>query len=162
MISAWFVFLQKEYTDYWIPETSRYSAYHPILGRMRDLKEKREAWSVDKASELYHINRCGANYFGINEEGHATAYPLQDAGGSVDIMDIVEEVKSRGLKFPILIRFQDILKHRVASINQSFQRAIKECDYKNTYRGVFPIKVNQLKEVVEEIMEGGKPFGMGL
>ena len=129
---------------------------------MRDLKEKFEAWSVDKASELYHINRWGANYFGINEDGHATAYPLQESGGSVDMMDIVEEVKSRGLKFPILIRFQDILKHRVASINQSFQLAIKECDYKNTYRGVFPIKVNQLREVVEEIMEGGKPFGMGL
>lgn len=129
---------------------------------MRDLKEKFEAWSVDKASELYHINRWGANYFGINEDGHATAYPLQESGGSVDMMDIVEEVKSRGLKFPMLIRFQDILKHRVASINQSFQLAIKECDYKNTYRGVFPIKVNQLREVVEEIMEGGKPFGMGL
>ena len=124
---------------------------------MRDLKEKLEAWSVDQASELYHISRWGANYFGINEKGHAVAYPLQEAGASVDLMDIVEEAKSRGLKFPLLIRFQDILKHRVESINKAFQKSIKECEYKNTYRGVFPIKVNQLREVVEEIMDYLQP-----
>ena len=80
---------------------------------MRDFNEKLEAWSVEQASELYHISRWGANYFGINNQGHAAAFPLQEAGASVDLMDIVEEAKSRGLKFPILIRFQDILKHRV-------------------------------------------------
>ncbi|MBT5927700.1 MAG: biosynthetic arginine decarboxylase [Verrucomicrobia bacterium] len=129
---------------------------------MRDFREKLEAWSVDQASELYHISRWGANYFGVNDEGHVAAYPLQEAGASVDLMDIVEEAKSRGLKFPILIRFQDILKHRVESINRAFQKSIKECEYKNTYRGVFPIKVNQLREVVEEILEAGKPYDMGL
>ena len=117
---------------------------------------------MDQASELYHISRWGANYFGVNDEGHVAAYPLQEAGASVDLMDIVEEAKSRGLKFPILIRFQDILKHRVESINRAFQKSIKECEYKNTYRGVFPIKVNQLREVVEEILEAGKPYDMGL
>jgi arginine decarboxylase len=77
-------------------------------------------------------------------------------------MDIVQEASSRGLKFPILVRFQDILRHRVESINRAFQDAIKESSYRNRYRGVFPIKVNQLREVVEEILDAGKPFGMGL
>jgi arginine decarboxylase len=125
-------------------------------------KEVFESWSIDQASELYHISRWGAGYFGINPDGHAVAHPLQEAGASVDVMDIVEEAKSRGLKFPILIRFQDILRHRVESINHAFQKAIKECDYKNAYRGVFPIKVNQLREVVEEILDAGKKFRMGL
>ncbi|MDG1889724.1 MAG: biosynthetic arginine decarboxylase [Verrucomicrobiota bacterium] len=129
---------------------------------MSNVKESFRSWSVEEASELYHINRWGANYFGISPKGHVIAHPLQEAGASVDLMDIVAEAKSRGLKFPILIRFQDILRHRVATINHAFQKAIQECEYRNAYRGVFPVKVNQLREVVEEILDAGKPFRMGL
>ena len=75
---------------------------------------------------------------------------------------MIEEAKGRGLKFPLLIRFQDILRHRVESINQAFRNSITEFNYQGKYRGVFPIKVNQLREVVEEILDAGKPFDFGL
>jgi arginine decarboxylase len=90
------------------------------------------------------------------------AHPLEDAGAPVDITDVIEEAKSRGLKFPLLIRFQDILRHRVEAINLAFRSSIAEFGYQGKYRGVFPIKVNQLREVVEEILDAGKPFDLGL
>ena len=80
----------------------------------------------------------------------------------MDLTDVIEEAKGRGLKFPLLIRFQDILRHRVESINQAFRNSIAEFNYQGKYRGVFPIKVNQLREVVEEILDAGKPFEFGL
>ena len=119
-------------------------------------------WSIDAARALYNIRRWGAKYFDINEAGHVVARPLQDAGVAVDLTDVIEEAKARGLKFPLLIRFQDILRHRVESLNQAFRHAITEYNYQGRYRGVFPIKVNQLREVVEEILDAGKPFEFGL
>ena len=115
-------------------------------------------WSIDAARTLYNIHRWGAKYFDINDAGHVVARPLQDAGATVDITDVIEEAKGRGLKFPLLIRFQDILRHRVEAINQAFRSAIAEFNYQGKYRGVFPIKVNQLREVVEEILDAGKPL----
>ncbi len=119
-------------------------------------------WSIDAARALYNIRRWGAKYYDINEAGHVVARPLQDAGVAVDLTDVIEEAKARGLKFPLLIRFQDILRHRVESLNQAFRQAITEYNYQGRYRGVFPIKVNQLREVVEEILDAGKPFEFGL
>jgi arginine decarboxylase len=119
-------------------------------------------WSIDAARALYNIRRWGANYYDINEAGHVVARPLQDAGVAVDLTDVIEEAKARGLKFPLLIRFQDILRHRVESLNQAFRNAITEYNYQGKYRGVFPIKVNQLREVVEEILDAGKPYDFGL
>src|SRR5947209_2689226 len=121
-----------------------------------------EDWNVQEARELYSVHRWGAEYFDINEAGRVIAKPLRDAGASVDITDVVEEAKARGLKFPVLIRFQDILRHRVESVNLAFRGAISEFNYQGKYRGVFPIKVNQLREVVEEILDAGKPFDFGL
>src|SRR5438045_1624164 len=121
-----------------------------------------EPWSIQHARNLYSINRWGAKYFDINEAGRVVAKPLQDAGAAVDLTDVIEEAKARGLKFPLLIRFQDILRHRVESINMAFRNAITEFNYQGRYRGVFPIKVNQLREVVEEILDAGKPFDFGL
>src|SRR5208282_4996590 len=119
-------------------------------------------WSIESARALYNIPRWGAKYFDINDAGHVVARPLQDAGATVDLTDVIEEAKSRGLKFPLLIRFQDILRHRVEAINQAFRNSISEFNYQAKYRGVFPIKVNQLREVVEEILDAGKPFDFGL
>ena len=119
-------------------------------------------WSIDAARTLYNIHRWGAKYFDINDAGHVVARPLQDAGATVDITDVIEEAKGRGLKFPLLIRFQDILRHRVEALNQAFRSAIAEFNYKGKYRGVFPVKVNQLREVVEEILDAGKPYDFGL
>ncbi len=119
-------------------------------------------WDIEAARNLYNIHRWGAEYFNINDAGHVVATPLQDAGIAVDITDVIEEAKGRSLKFPLLIRFQDILRHRVESINLAFRNSITEFNYQGKYRGVFPIKVNQLREVVEEILDAGKPFDFGL
>src|SRR5512145_1402554 len=120
------------------------------------------SWDIQAARNLYNIQRWGARYFDINDAGHVVARPLQEAGASVDLTDVIEEAKGRGLKFPVLIRFQDILRHRVEALNQAFRNSIGEYNYQGKYRGVFPIKVNQLREVVEEILDAGKPFDFGL
>ena len=119
-------------------------------------------WSIQSARTLYNIDRWGAKYFDINDEGHVIARPLHEGGIDVDITDVAEEAKARGLKFPLLVRFQDILRHRVEALNQAFRNSITEYNYQGKYRGVFPIKVNQLREVVEEILDAGRPFNFGL
>src|SRR5437879_4494703 len=129
---------------------------------MSNPTEGNEPWSIEQARNLYNIHLLGAKYFDISEGGRVIAKPLQDAGASVDLTDVIDEAKARGLKFPLLIRFQDILRHRVESINMAFRNAITEFNYQGRYRGVFPIKVNQLREVVEEILDAGKPYDFGL
>jgi arginine decarboxylase len=129
---------------------------------MSNSAEANGQWNIQAARACYNIQRWGAKYFDISEGGKVVARPLRDAGASVDITDVIEEAKARGLKFPVLIRFQDILRHRVQSINMAFRNAITEFNYQGRYRGVFPIKVNQLREVVEEILDAGKPFDFGL
>src|SRR5881396_1108514 len=129
---------------------------------MSDSANGSRPWDIQSARSLYNIDRWGAKYFDINEAGHVVATPLQEAGAAVELSDVVEEAKARGLKFPLLIRFQDILRHRVQSMNEAFRGSIAEFNYQGKYRGVFPIKVNQLREVVEEILDAGKPYGFGL
>src|SRR6185369_9159822 len=129
---------------------------------MSNSTEGTEPWDIQQARNLYNIHRWGAKYFDINDAGRVVAKPLRDTGASVDLTDVIEEAKSRGLKFPVLIRFQDILRHRVESINLAFRNSMAEFNYQGTYRGVFPIKVNQLREVVEEILDAGKPYNFGL
>jgi arginine decarboxylase len=119
-------------------------------------------WDIEAARAHYNIQRWGAKYFDINDAGHVVASPLHEAGATVELTDIIEEAKSRGLKFPLLVRFQDILRHRVEAINTAFRNSIAEFNYQGRYRGVFPIKVNQLREVVEEILDAGKPYDFGL
>jgi arginine decarboxylase len=129
---------------------------------MSNPTDANDAWDVQASRNVYNIQRWGAKYFDINEAGHVVAKPLQSAGAAVDITDVIEEAKGRGLRFPVLIRFQDILRHRVESINLAFRNSIAEYNYQGKYRGVFPIKVNQLREVVEEILDAGKPFDFGI
>src|SRR5437762_6490258 len=129
---------------------------------MSNSTDANDAWSIQDARNLYNIHLWGAKYFDINEAGRVVARPLGDTGAAVDLTDVIEEAKARGLKFPLLIRFQDILRDRVESINQAFRSAINEFNYQGKYRGVFPIKVNQLREVVEEILDAGRPYDFGL
>src|SRR5690349_20385176 len=129
---------------------------------MSNSSEANQPWDVQQARNLYNIQRWGAGYFDISEGGRVVAKPQRETGASVDLTDVIEEAKARGLKFPLLIRFQDILRHRVESLNQAFRSAITEYNYQGRYRGVFPIKVNQLREVVEEILDAGKAFNFGL
>src|SRR4051794_21074358 len=129
---------------------------------MSDTAPDGPAWDIQAARNLYNIHRWGSKYFDINEAGHVVATPLQESGIAVDLTDVIEEAKGRSLRLPLLIRFQDILRHRVESLNTAFRNSIKEFNYQGQYRGVFPIKVNQLREVVEEILDAGKPFNLGL
>src|SRR5436190_10365925 len=129
---------------------------------MSDTAADGSTWDIQAARNLYNIQWWGSKYFDINEAGHVVATPLQEDGTAVDITDVIEEARGRGLKFPLLIRFQDILRHRVEALNTAFRNSIKEFNYQGDYRGVFPIKVNQLREVVEEILEAGRPFNFGL
>jgi len=129
---------------------------------MSNSNDANAGWDIQAARNLYNIHRWGAKYFDINEAGRVVAKPLQEAGIEVDLTDVIEEAKGRGLQFPLLIRFQDILRHRVESINLAFRNSIAEFEYEGRYRGVFPIKVNQLREVVEEILDAGRPFDFGL
>jgi arginine decarboxylase len=119
-------------------------------------------WSHEDAAELYRLEGWSDDFFVINEAGHVAVRPFEDDPLSIDILDVVAEARSRGIGFPLLIRFQDILHARVRRLNQAFAEAIETMAYGNHYRAVYPIKVNQLHEVVEEVLDAGRPFGLGL
>ena len=118
-------------------------------------------WTAAQSEELYGFKRWGANHFSVDSEGFVQVQPQADER-SIRIMDVVEEAVGMGLKAPMVIRFQDKLRHRVVQINEVFIKAIKDEGYKGEYRGVFPIKVNQLREVVDEIVGAGKDYNFGL
>ena len=119
-------------------------------------------WDLESAIATYNVDGWSEGYFTVNSSGNVEARPLKDNGGSIDLLAIVNEARARNLSFPLLIRFQDLVRHRVESINRAFQSAIAEFGYGNQYRGVFPIKVNQLREVIEEIVDAGEQFHFGL
>jgi arginine decarboxylase len=125
-------------------------------------QQNQDPWSIEDSTELYMIDRWGAGYFGVMANGEMAVAPSQDRGTTIPILDVVREAASLNLDTPILIRFQDLLRHRVETLNHAFNRAIAENNYRGSYRGVFPIKVNQLREVVEEILDVGKPFNYGI
>jgi arginine decarboxylase len=120
------------------------------------------SWDVSKAIHTYNIQGWGINYFGVNAEGRMTVRPVQEQGPELEISKVIAEAKEWGLSFPLLLRFQDLLRHRVQCLNEAFRASIAEANYKGEYRGVFPIKVNQLREVIEEIIEAGAPYHYGL
>ncbi len=125
-------------------------------------EKSKSDWDIDAAVSTYNVEGWGSGYFSVNPAGNVAAKPLQEAGGSIDLLEVVNEARERGLGFPLVIRFQDLLRHRVQTVNRAFQAAMQEFGYRNTYRGVFPIKVNQLREVIEEIVEAGAEFHFGL
>ncbi len=119
------------------------------------------AWSAAKSEELYGFKRWGSGHFAVDPEGCVSVQPLADGRG-IRVLDVVQEALGMGLRAPMVIRFQDLLRHRVAQLNELFRKAIKQEGYKGEYRGVFPIKVNQLREVVDEIVAAGKDYNYGL
>ncbi|MBI2387315.1 MAG: biosynthetic arginine decarboxylase [Elusimicrobia bacterium] len=121
-----------------------------------------KTWTIDAAESLYNLEGWGLNYFGINAKGNVTLQPKKEPEGAIDILDVVNDVASRNIKMPVLIRFQDILRRRVAVINEAFADAIKEHGYGGRFFGVYPIKVNQFREVVEEISDAGRSWQYGL
>jgi arginine decarboxylase len=126
------------------------------------IEAQQQEWSVEDAVSLYMIDRWGTGYFGVAPNGEMTVAPLQGKGIAVPIIDAVREAQAMNLSTPLLIRFQDLLRHRVETLNRSFLKAIQEHQYRGSYRGVFPIKVNQLREVVEEILDAGRPYHHGI
>jgi len=119
------------------------------------------AWSAAKSEEHFGFKRWGYGHFHVDDDGFVNVQPLPE-GASIRIMDVIQEAVGMGLRAPMVIRFQDLLRHRVLQLNEVFTRAIKDEGYKGDYRGVFPIKVNQLREVIEEVLDAGKEFNYGL
>lgn len=119
-------------------------------------------WNIDKSDELYSIKRWGAPYFSINSNGHLVVSPQGERGGSIDLYALIEALKGRGLSLPILLRFPDILQDRIERLNSAFARAIAKYNYPGVYRGVFPVKVNQQRHIIEELVKCGTPHHFGL
>ncbi len=121
-----------------------------------------QRWTIADSLETYAIRSWGAGYFGINDRGHVCVHPGGPTQPSFDLKELVDEVRRRGISLPLLIRFTDVLRHRVVHLNEAFRTAIAEHGYKSEYRGVYPIKVNQHRYVVEQIVDAGRPYGYGL
>jgi arginine decarboxylase len=119
-------------------------------------------WTIRDSAALYGVRNWGNGYFSVNDDGHVAVHPAADPQRSIDLKKLVDELRERDIQLPCLIRFTDILKHRVGQMHSAFDRAIRENDYKGRYRCVYPIKVNQQRHVVEEIASFGKPYGFGL
>ncbi|MDA1062892.1 MAG: biosynthetic arginine decarboxylase [Proteobacteria bacterium] len=119
-------------------------------------------WSTEDAADHYRIAAWSDDFFAVNVAGNMAVQPLDDNSLSIDIMDVVAELRSRDVRFPVLLRFQDVLRARVRRLNHAFADAIRDAGYKNVYQAVYPIKVNQQHEVVEEVLDAGKPFNLGL
>ena len=118
-------------------------------------------WSIDDSAELYNINGWGLNYFSINEKGHVAVTPKTD-GPSIDLKELMEELQVRDVEAPVLLRFPDILDNRIEKISNCFQAAAREYGYSAKNFIIYPIKVNQMRPVVEEIVSHGNKFNIGL
>jgi arginine decarboxylase len=119
-------------------------------------------WSTADSLDLYNIRSWGNDYFGVNDRGHMVAHPGGSGSPSIDLKELVDEVRERGIAPPLLIRFNEILRSRVVALNEAFQKAITEYGYQGSYKGVYPIKVNQDRYLVERLVEYGRPYNYGL
>jgi arginine decarboxylase len=119
-------------------------------------------WSIQDSLELYAVEAWGAGYFNVNDAGHVVVRPDKQPEREIDLFEVVEQLKARDLTAPVVIRFSDILRHRLQSLHDAFAAAITENEYRGGYAAVFPIKVNQQRLVVEEVYRAGAPLGFGL
>lgn len=119
--------------------------------------------SAEDICELYNVKRWGSGYFSVNDRGHLCVLPeRREDGPRIDFMEVIDEIREQNIAFPAVIRFHDILRSQVRLINTTFREAIAEYNYRGSFLGVYPIKVNQMREVVEEILDAGEPFNHGL
>jgi arginine decarboxylase len=126
------------------------------------VREPADRWTVMDASELYDVQSWGKGYFSVGPNGNVLVHPTKDSSRAIDLKDLVDTLVLRGISLPILIRFAEILKHRLGEVHQAFESAIAEHGYQGKYCCVYPIKVNQQRQVVEEVFEFGRPFRFGL
>jgi arginine decarboxylase len=120
------------------------------------------AWTINDAIELYNVNGWGQDFFTVNRAGHVEVTPGGPGSVRIDLKELVDDLCTRGLNLPVLIRFSDIIRTRIQQLHGAFEHAIAEHEYRGRYRGVYPIKVNQQRHVVEEMIEYGRPYGLGI
>ena len=121
-----------------------------------------QPWRIEDSLDLYNVAAWGKGYFSINASGHVVVRPDTTERNEIDLYEVVEGLKARDLTTPVVVRFSDILAHRLRRLHEAFAQAITENDYRNRYAAVYPIKVNQQRLVVEEVYRYGKEFGFGL
>ena len=142
------------------PKVTSLAAPDSALVTVAPLPQK--SWTIEDSEKLYRIQGWGEPYFSINAAGHVTVSPKGDRGGSLDLCELVESLKQRNLALPLLIRFSDILEDRIERLNSCFARAIARYNYKNVYRGVFPVKCNQHRQLIQDLVRFGQPHHFGL
>ncbi|HYC10283.1 MAG TPA: biosynthetic arginine decarboxylase, partial [Steroidobacteraceae bacterium] len=121
-----------------------------------------QPWRIEDSLDLYNVAAWGKGYFSVNAGGHVVVRPDTTERHEIDLYEVVEGLKARDLTTPVVVRFSDILAHRLRRLHEAFAQAITENDYRNRYAAVYPIKVNQQRLVVEEVYRYGKEFGFGL
>src|SRR5271167_3938774 len=126
------------------------------------VREPADRWSTAEASELYDVASWGKGYFAVEPNGHVWVRPDKDPARGIDLKELVDNLQLRGISMPILIRFGEILKHRLGEMHQAFDNSIREHGYKSGYCCVYPIKVNQQRQVVEEVFQYGRKYKFGL
>lgn len=125
--------------------------------------DRNKTWSIEDSLHTYQVQRWGEGYFSINNDGNLCVLPTRELDGPrIDILEVIEEAKKEGISFPAVIRFHDILRSQVKKLNECFANTIKEADFDGDYYGVYPIKVNQLREVIEEITDIAEDYNYGL
>jgi arginine decarboxylase len=126
------------------------------------VREPSERWTASDAAELYDVARWGKGYFSVSDEGHVLVHPGKDPARSIDLKKLVDTLVLRGIAPPILIRVGEILRNQMEEMQRVFANAISEHNYQGGYSLVYPIKVNQQRQVVEEVHNYGRKFGFGL
>lgn len=123
---------------------------------------ERENWSVADSTDLYEVARWGNGYFSIADNGNLLVHPDRNPKRHVDLKELIDRLQVRGIDLPILLRFGEILQHRLQEIHQAFSSSMKESSYQGDYCCIYPIKVNQQRQVVEEVLRFGRPYQFGL
>jgi arginine decarboxylase len=126
------------------------------------VREPAERWTTTDAAEMYDVASWGKGYFSVGENGNVFVHPGKDPERKIDLKELVDTLEWRGISMPILIRFGEILKHRLGEMHQAFENSIREHGYQGSYCCVYPIKVNQQRQVVEEVFEYGRTYHFGL
>ena len=126
------------------------------------MREPADRWTTTEAAELYDVANWGKGYFSVGENGNLLVHPTKEQNRKIDLKELVDTLQWRGISLPILIRFAGILKHRLGEMNQAFESSIREHGYNGNYCCVYPIKVNQQRQVVEEVFQFGRAYKFGL
>ena len=137
----------------------------PVNGKTGErvaTREPADRWTTADAAETYDVANWSQGYFSVGDNGHLWVHPTKDPSRGIDLKKLVDTLELRGISLPILLRFGEILRHRMDDLQRAFHNSIDELGYQGTYRCVYPIKVNQQRHVVEEVFQHGRELGFGL